>query len=140
MWKTEASRFVRASRESIWQLWTDVERWPRWDDDVEWAKLDGAFVAGTRGKLKPRGGPVTKFEVLSVDPYRSFCDRSYLPLTHLDFTHRLDPADGGVHVTHTITVSGPLGWLFSRIIGRAKLADGLPRAVDKLAALAEGTL
>jgi hypothetical protein len=116
-----------------------VAAWPRWDDGVEWARLDGAFAAGVRGEMKPKGGPKTRFELLTVDAGRGFSDRSFLPLTHLDFEHRVEPAgDGQVTVTHTIRFHGPLAFFFRRVIGK-KIAAGLPGAVKALAALAEGT-
>jgi len=137
MWKTEATQLVRASAAAVWKVWSDVEHWSEWDDQVEWSKLDGPFAAGTRGKLKPKGGPATKFELLEVRPQQSFCDRSFLPLTHLDFAHRLEPVEGGVRITHTVTFSGPLSFLFSRIVGREKIKTALPRAMANLAARAE---
>lgn len=136
-WSTEASQVVRASRETIWRLWSDVERWSDWDEQVAWSKIDGPFAVGTRGKLKPKSGPASKFELLDVRPGEAFADRTFLPGTFLDFTHRLEEVEGGVRITHTASFSGPLAFLFSRIIGRAKIAAALPRAVTKLAALAE---
>jgi hypothetical protein len=87
--------------------------------------------------MKPKGGPKTKFTVTPVDLHRGFSDRSHLPLTHLDFNHDLEPmSDGVVKVTHTVTFSGPLAFLFSRIIGK-NIKAGLPGAVQRLATLAE---
>lgn len=139
MWKTQASQIVKAPAAAVWRQYVDVERWSEWDDEVEWCKLEGPFVAGTRGKLKPKGGPTASFQLLEVEPNRRFHDRTSLPLTKLDFEHLLEPVDGGVRVTHTVTFSGPLAFLFSRIIGRKKLEAGLPRAVGKLAARAEAS-
>jgi len=137
MWTTQTSAVSKATPEAVWSLW-QTSNWTKWDPALEWVRLDGAFQAGPRGELKPKSGPKTKFTVLRVDPNRGFADRSHLPLTHLDFTHEVVPLeDGTVKITHTATFSGPLAFLFSRIIGKG-IKAGLPGALQKLAALAEG--
>lgn len=136
MWTTQASVTCKATPEAVWKLW-NTENWTKWDPAVEWVRLDGPFQVGTRGEMKPKGGPKTKFTVTRVDMHRGFSDRSHLPLTHLDFNHDLESmSDGSVRVTHTVTFSGPLAFLFSRIIGK-NIKAGLPDAVQKLGQLAE---
>lgn len=136
MWTRQATTVCRATPEAVFALWA-VDRWTAWDPEVEWARLDGPFEAGTRGELKPRGGPRTRFTLLEVDQARGFADRSHLPLTSLDFRHLVEPlGDGTVRITHTVTFSGPLAFLFSRLLG-PKLERGLPGAVAALGRLAE---
>jgi hypothetical protein len=136
MWTTQVSVTCRATPEAVWQLW-NTENWTKWDPAIEWVRLDGAFEAGTRGQMKPKGGPKTKFTVTRVEAHRGFTDRSHLPLTKLDFDHELEAmSDGTVKITHTVSFSGPLAFLFSRLIGK-NIKAGLPEAVHKLAQLAE---
>ncbi len=138
MTNIEASAITRARPEEVWKLWADAPGWSRWDEDVLWCRLDGPFAAGTRGEMKPRGGPRVKFQILDARPGHGFTDRSYLPLCKLDFSHRIEPAaGGGLRLTHQVCFSGPLAFLFGRVIG-AKIRAGLPHAVEKLARLAEG--
>jgi hypothetical protein len=132
----EASVVSTAEAAAVWRLWEDTATWQEWDDGIEWCRLDGPFRAGTSGELRPKGGPKVRFTLLEVDPDRGFKDRSRLPLASLDFTHRLEPVDGGVRVTHRVEVSGPLGWLFCRLMGPGMRA-GLPATVRSLAARAE---
>jgi hypothetical protein len=137
MWTTKASVTCRATPDAVWSLWTDVAAWPTWDDGVEWCRLDGAFEPGARGEMKPKGGPTTRFQLLEVKTGRGFSDRSFLPLTHLDFEHEVEPlADGQVKVTHTVRFHGPLAFFFRRVIGK-KIAAELPGAVKALAQKAE---
>jgi uncharacterized protein YndB with AHSA1/START domain len=35
MWENEFSMETEASAAKVWQLWTDVENWKKWDDSVE---------------------------------------------------------------------------------------------------------
>jgi hypothetical protein len=39
-----------AGQDAAWRFWTDVNNWAIVDPAVEWAKLDGPFMAGARGK------------------------------------------------------------------------------------------
>jgi hypothetical protein len=63
MWTTEVRRKTTATKERIWKLWSDVPHWNTWDKEVETSELFGEFKAGTKGVLKPAGGPKTKFEM-----------------------------------------------------------------------------
>lgn len=56
-WTFEHTEDTVASPESIWALWSDVTTWPVWDAGVDSVTLEGAFAAGTKGMLKPAGGP-----------------------------------------------------------------------------------
>ena len=63
MWTTEVSRKTTATKEQIWKLWADVPNWNVWDKEVETSELFGQFQNGTKGILKPTGGPKAKFEI-----------------------------------------------------------------------------
>ena len=136
MWSHEESVEVNAAPAKVWALWQDVGSWPRWDAEVEWSRLDGDFAVGTRGALKPKGGPVTRFELTALEPGRGFTDVTRLPLTRLRFVHRLEPSGQGARISHRVEMEGPLTFLFSRLIGR-NIARGLPHAMRALATLAE---
>ena len=77
--------------------------------------------------LKPRGGPRVKFEVTALVPDREFTDVSRLAGARLTFRHLVQARPGGgcdLHVT--ITVSGPLGWLWTRALGKGAAASLVP--------------
>ena len=135
----ETSHVAAADAGAVWALWADVGSWQEWDEGIEWCRVDGPFAAGSTGMLKPRGGPRVRFTLLEVQPGRGFRDRSHLPLASLDFTHTVELAEGGVRITHRVEATGPLGWLFGRMMG-AGLRAGLPATVRALAARAEARM
>jgi Polyketide cyclase / dehydrase and lipid transport len=135
-WMTEASTETTASPEAVWSLWEDVEGWPKWDDDVLKAQLHGPFETGSKGTLKPKGGPGTSFTMTEVVPFRSFTDQSKLPLATIDFHHVLHTDGSSTKIEHRVVMTGPLTFVFRRLIG-SKIQRGLPGAVTKLARLAE---
>jgi uncharacterized protein YndB with AHSA1/START domain len=139
VWVTEASAVTAATPEQVWAVWADVAGWSQWDHAVESAELDGPFEQGTRGVLKPTGGPKTRFTMTEATPNRSFTDRAGLPLGSLEFIHSLTPTVNGTIIVHRVCMRGPLTPVFRRLIG-SNIERGLPSAVTALARLAEGAL
>ena len=136
MWTFEVSRKTTAKKEIIWKLWTDVPNWNIWDAEVVNAELFGQFQTGTKGILKPKGGPKAKFEMIECTNLKSFTDRSFLPLCKMDFLHSMTETNDGLEITHKVEMTGFMTFLFSKVIGN-KIKVGLPIAVDKLINLAE---
>ena len=136
MWTTEVSRKTTATKEEIWKLWADVPNWNTWDKDIENSELFGEFKTGTKGILKPAGGPKTKFEMKECENLKSFIDRSFLPFCKTDFIHTMRETKDGLEITHKIVMTGLLTFLFARVIG-SKIEIDLPTTVDKLVKLAE---
>lgn len=48
--------------------------WRRWDDEVEWSRLDGPFEVGAHGLLKPSRGPKAFFEAVEGRLERAFTE------------------------------------------------------------------
>ncbi len=136
MWTTTVTRTTTASKQRIWSLWQDVANWNTWDHEIESVELFGNFQVGTKGVLKPLGGPKTKFEILECVPLQTFTDRSYLPMCKMDFKHSIKETAHGLEITHQVTMTGLTTFLFSKVIGK-NVEKGLPTAVEKLIALAE---
>jgi hypothetical protein len=125
-----------ASPSAIFDRWADVATWPQWNADTEWVTLDGPFVEGVTGVLKPKGGPKVKFRVDKVTD-REFVDVSRLVGARLTFHHVVTPAGDGCAVDVTITMAGVLSWLWNRILGKG-LAASVQTDLEALAAVAEG--
>jgi uncharacterized protein YndB with AHSA1/START domain len=114
MWSFECSDETRASREAVWALWSDPERWAEFNPAIEWVRIDGEFAAGAKGKLKPRRGRASKIEIVSAEPQRGFASTGKLPFSRLHFEHELSEGEeGGTRITHRIRVGGPLGHIYA---------------------------
>jgi len=55
MWVTEHSVETTAPPEAIWRQWSDVDRWPEWNGDIERIEVDGPFAVGSRIRMVPVG-------------------------------------------------------------------------------------
>ncbi|MFF0456802.1 hypothetical protein [Nocardia africana] len=124
-----------AAPADFFTVWADMATWPEWNADTEWVRLDGPFVEGATGALKPKGGPKVGFvvEKLTGD---EFVDVSRLFGARLIFAHRVVETTAGTEVSVTISMTGPLRRLWSALMGGG-LADSVHRDLAALVETAE---
>lgn len=60
----EASIQISATPLRVWEIMSDIENWPRWNDDIQTAKLNGKLAKGTTFTWK--AGPGTIISTLEV--------------------------------------------------------------------------
>ena len=133
MWTTEHSMETTASAETVYALYADVAAWPGWDESVELAELDGPFVAGSAGRMRPAGVETLPFTLLWAEPGRGFTDETPFMGHVLRFVHLLEPAaDGGTRITHRVEIEGPAAAEMG-----PNVASDLPDAMAALVAAAE---
>ncbi|PJD98889.1 MAG: polyketide cyclase/dehydrase and lipid transport [Leptospira sp.] len=135
---TKHSIRIKVKPEAIWKLWEKIDEWPKWDHGIETSQLDGRFEAGSQGWLKPKGAPKVSFVIIEAVPFKKFHDRSFLPLTKLDFIHTIEQEGEYSVVTHQVEMTGLLTFIFSKIIGTGIKKD-MPTAMEKLIQQAELT-
>lgn len=122
---------------TFFDRWADMATWPEWNRDTEWVRLDGPFVQGATGTLKPQGGPKVRFIVESLVPDKEFIDVSRLVGARLIFAHHTTAiAGGGTAVDVRVSMTGPLAWLWNRILGKGLTASVQPD-LERLARAAE---
>ena len=125
-----------ASLEAIWKLWSDVPNWNVWDHGVESSTIDGPFVTGATGTLKPVGGPLLHTKLTDVQPMKSFVTESKLPLARIVVSHFMKQIERELEVTHQIEMRGVLAFLFAYVIGRS-MKKNLPQEMQNMAKKAE---
>lgn len=131
------TRSTTACPQAVWDHFADVPNRTRWDDGLEWIRLDGPFAEGSGGEVKLHDQPARRFELIQVEAPSRYTDRFFLPArAHIDFAHRVDATPTGSQVTFVVEVSGPSSLPLSLFL-RSKLDKELPITVDKLVALAE---
>jgi hypothetical protein len=133
MWTTEHTVETTAPADAVHALYADVAGWPAWDESVELAELDGPFVAGTTGRLRPAGLETLPFTLLWAEAGRGFTDETPFMGHVLRFVHLLEPAaGGGTRITHRVEIDGPAAAEMG-----PNVASDLPEAMAALAAAAE---
>lgn len=125
-----------ASPKAIFALWADIDHWADYDDGIEWAKLTDEFKVGGHYTIKPKGGPKVKADIMVVQPNQRFVDISRLMGAKLKFDHMLTQHADVTVIDITMTVSGPLAWLWAKILGKDQQAD-LEKSTTQLITKAE---
>jgi Polyketide cyclase / dehydrase and lipid transport len=135
-WRFEHSAETAATADAIWRWYEDVARWSQWSrHGVEWATIDGPFVAGATGKSKAPGSPVLGYRLVTVTPNASFVSEARLPGARMRFEHVIEPRVDGSRITHRVSLDGPLEFVYRRSV-RKSVERGLPDGVERLAILA----
>jgi uncharacterized membrane protein len=130
---------IAAPAEQVWDVMSDVERWPQWTASVNSAQLldGGGLWPGQRARLRQPRLPVAIWTVEQVEHGRTFSWRSDAPgLTSLG-EHTVEPneADSSrvvVRLTHSGVLAGPARFVYGGLIRRYVRfeAEGLKRAVE----------
>jgi len=121
---------------AIFNVWRDIDHWHEYDEGIEWAKLMDTFTEGGRYVLKPKGGPKVKATILTIEADRRFVDVSHLLGAKLTFDHNIARQNSQTIVVITMTLHGPLSWLWAKILGKSQQAD-LERSTANLIKKAE---
>jgi hypothetical protein len=133
---TTASAQSTAPPAAFFERWRDVATWPEWNHDTEWVRLDGPFAANATGVLKPKGGPKVRFVIERLIEGEEFVDVSMMPGAKLRFDHRVREHENGSSLDVTISMSGPLAWLWRRVLGPGFVKNAQPD-LDRLVFVAE---
>jgi hypothetical protein len=136
MWEAKYEKtFEGLGKEAIWSAWIDVNNWAEWDVELDYAKIQGAFAPGNKFFLKPKGGPRVSVELIAIKPLASFTDVTRFPFAKMFDRHELEETSGGLKIKSRISVEGPLGWLWAKIVARG-VAAGVPAQMESLVAYA----
>lgn len=118
MYRIKAETIIQGEINVVWDIVTDVNRWPTWDPHEQEARLNGPFLTGAIGWSRPRKGPGTAWVITHVIEKRLWASECKLPGGKLSGESRLEPLeDGHIHCTKMITVTGPLVPLFQFYFG-----------------------
>ncbi len=132
MWsKSYSKKITGLTVEHIWRVWTDVNRWHEWQDDIDYAKLDGHFAVNNVILFKPKGGPKIKLHLVNVDINKSFTDLTRFPLAKMYDDHEIIDHGDQVELKTTIRMKGPLTFLWRKIIAE-NIVKGLEKQTENL--------
>ena len=119
MYKKEKTIIIKgATINELWEAHSDVKNWSKWQDDIEWTKVEGEVKKGTKFIIKPKGGFKVKLEILTFNKPEQFTDVSYLPFCKMFTTTKMREVDNGVEIKLEIEMKGLLTFLWKRIIAK----------------------
>jgi hypothetical protein len=115
----------------IWDKYVDVPNWKSWDTTVESSSINGEFVEGTKGLIKPKDAPQIEFEITTLTKYIFFRTTAKLPLAHIDFDHTIVDDGANIIITHSIHINGFLSPLYKVLMSKT-LSKGLDQTLMNL--------
>jgi uncharacterized membrane protein len=136
---TESSVEIDAPAALVWEVFTDVERWPEWTASVtELTGLDGRELAvGKRFRIKQPKLPPLVWQVSALEPGVCWSWAQRSPGGSTLAHHVLTPlSEGRTLVRQTLDQRGPIGALVARFM-RATTRRYLAMEADGLKARSE---
>jgi uncharacterized membrane protein len=118
---TESGVSIDAPVSLVWEVFSDVERWPEWTASVtSLVALDGPGLAvGKRFEIKQPRLPKLVWEVTDVVPGESWSWVQRSPGGTTSALHSLTPAtEGRTLVRQELDQRGPIGALVGRLMLR----------------------
>lgn len=117
MWTKSHSIVTKeATKEQMWNLFTDINNWHVWNNEIEFAKLEGKFEAGNYYLIQPKNGRTVKVKLLEVIENVHCLELGEFPLAKMYYDHLLEDTSNGLKITSTITVKGLLSLLWVQLV------------------------
>ncbi|WP_123023323.1 SRPBCC family protein [Mycolicibacterium stellerae] len=109
---------IDAPAARVWDVFSDVERWPDWTASVTSLKaLDGPGLAvGKRFEIKQPRLPRLVWQVTALDEGRSWTWEQHSPGGRTIAVHEVHPTEGRTKVMQRLDQHGPVGSLVARMM------------------------
>ena len=135
MWVREFSKIYQGiKKEDVWKIWTDVNHWPLWHNDLEYCKMEGEFKEGNYFTLKPKGAPKVHIKLIEIIQGYKFTDCTHFIGAKMYDTHMMEETEDGIRLTNKLIVTGILGFLWIKLVAK-NVADTVPQETDALVRL-----
>lgn len=98
---------------------------------MEYCDIKDNFTEGNQFILKPKRGPKVRLCLSEVVPNVTFTNYCKFFGAVMYDAHELKETSEGVKITNTITVKGPLAFLWANLVGK-NVAKAIPKQTDNL--------
>ncbi len=108
---------IAAPAERVWQVMSDIDRWPEWTASITSVKRvgDNPFAVGGRALIRQPKFPPALWTITAIAPGRSFTWVNTAPGLRVVAHHQVEPAATGSQATLTLDLEGALGGLLGLI-------------------------
>lgn len=120
MARWERSISVNAEPARVWQVMSDVAKWPEWTPSIESVEGTTASMAvGSEAQVKAKGTPKATWRVTEWNPGRNFTWVTSVRGAKTVGEHVIEPAgDTSSRVLLAIEVQGLMAAIFKPLIGK----------------------
>lgn len=131
MWTHHFEQETNQSIENLWTVLADVRNWDKIDENIQKLTIDSEPKKGTIFKLKPKGAPTLKFEIVTFKPPYEYADMVKMPGAKMITLHTFKPIEGNKTIIGIdIEIKGPLSWIWGNTVGKTH-AEGMPALTEK---------
>jgi hypothetical protein len=118
----EATLETSAPPDRVWQVWSDVNRWPEWNPDMKASHIEGPLKLGATGNIDTRSGGKHDVVVTHFEQGRSFeLESTALPGTKMAIRATIAPSGAGSRITQGFEPRGLLAPIVGPMMGGAIL-------------------
>lgn len=132
----QITRDVRATHERVWDVLTDVGRWPQWTASITAVEVLGGGPLGPGAHVR-LAHPTATWIVAAYEPGWSFRWQNARTGGTTVVEYRVEPAGAASRLVLTLRQTGPLGAARALLTGRSMrrslivAADGLRAAAER---------
>ncbi|MGA9747429.1 MAG: SRPBCC family protein [Nocardioides sp.] len=134
---------IDARPQRVWEVLTDVERWPEWAETVtSVTRLDeGPLTVNSRARIEQPKLPPTQYVVTELSPGASFTWMATSPGVRTIARHEVEPLPRGrTRLRLGVEQAGPLGRVMGRLFFKRLTERYLAAEAAGLKARSEGTI
>ena len=131
---TASRKIENISKEKIYNLWTDVDNWSKWNENILDSKLLGEFKEGTFIKLAIKDAPKSKIKLLKIKRNKSFTYLTTFLLAKTHTTYEIIEKNNHLELRASIKIEGLLSFLWKQLVVQ-DAADVLEADMDRFVKL-----
>lgn len=122
MWQSNYETTTDVPAEKLFKAITDINSWSKWDNGLEFTKLDGEAKEGAIFMLKPKGGPNVKMSIDKIEPFL-LIDTAHLFMAKMRTSHEYIQTDDKTTIRFTIEVWGLLSFFWRKVIAENQIKE-----------------
>lgn len=108
---------IAAPPSRVWEVVSDVERWPEWTRSVREVRRlgEGPLGVGSRILIRQPAFPPALWKVTGLEPGKGFMWTSGAPGLRVVANHRVEASPSGTVATLSLELQGLFGNIFGRM-------------------------
>jgi len=131
-WSQTYSKTIKGvSAAAVWDIWQDINHWHTWQEDIEYAKLNGEFEMGNSFILKPIDVSAVTISLIEVEKNKSFTDLTRFPLAKMYGKHEFIQHGDALEIKTTMSVEGFFAFIWRKIVAE-DVAAGMQAQTESL--------
>ena len=134
MWTYIHEKECNIDIDKLWDLYSNVENWKLWDEEVESISINGNFTAGTKGVMTMEEQEPMNFTLTTVEEKKCFIDETVIKPLNVSIIvgHFIEQkTNDRFFLRHSVIIKGENADMVAEQIGESFTID-IPDSMEKL--------